>query len=186
MPNFWKNQAHQWSITSISLHWLSALLVFTLYPLGWYMVELDYYDAWYRTAPYWHKGLGLLLFALILLRLTSRMSAGKVAGLPSHQAWEIRVASLVHFLLYVLLLISCVSGYMISTADGRGISFFDLFEVPAWTIGLDQQEELAGTVHEWVTNMLIGLAGVHALAALKHHFYDRDATILRMLGRNRG
>lgn len=186
MLRFWKNTTYQWSVASISLHWLSALLVLTLYPLGWYMVELDYYDAWYRTAPYWHKSLGLLLFAIVILRLASRMTAGKVDALPSHQLWEQRVAHLVHFSLYLLLIVSCISGYMISTADGRSISFFSLFDVPAWSTGLDQQEDLAGTIHEWTTNILVGLAGAHALAALKHHFYDQDETILRMLGRKRG
>ena len=78
-----------------------------------------------------------------------------------------------------------ISGYLISTADGRGISFFDLAEVPAIICGFETQEDLAGDIHVWATNFLVFLAGLHGLAALKHHFLDRDETLLRMLGRNR-
>ena len=74
------------------------------------------------------------------------------------------------------------SGYLISTADGRGVSVFGLFEVPASLTGIPDQEDVAGVLHEWLAWGLIILAGLHALAAIKHHFIDRDATLSRMLG----
>ncbi|MOA52423.1 hypothetical protein D3C78_1757160 [compost metagenome] len=77
------------------------------------------------------------------------------------------------------------SGYLISTADGRGIEVFGWFTVPATLSGIDGQEDIAGVVHLWLAWGLIGMAALHALAALKHHFIDRDATLSQMLGRER-
>jgi cytochrome b561 len=74
-----------------------------------------------------------------------------------------------------------LSGYLISTADGRAIQVFDWFEVPALVTGIANQEDIAGAVHYWVAVALIALASLHGLAALKHHFLDRDGTLLRML-----
>lgn len=185
MPNKIKNTVQSWSSFSISLHWLVALLVIGLYPLGWYMVELDYYDEWYRTAPHWHKSFGIALFGILVIRILNRLLNSAPDALSSHQAWEVKAAKATHVLLYLLLLVSCVSGYLISTADGRGISFFDLFDVPALpTVLFEQQEDIAGEIHEWATNLLIVLSGLHAVAAIKHHLVDRDDTLRRMLGKS--
>lgn len=97
--------------------------------------------------------------------------------------WEQRAASLAHGLLYVLLFAVMAAGYLISTADGRAIEVFGLFEVPATITGIEEQEDMAGEVHLVLAITLISLASGHALAALKHHFIDRDRTLKRMLGR---
>ena len=76
-----------------------------------------------------------------------------------------------------------ISGYLISTADGRAISVFGWFEVPATITSIPKQEDVAGLVHQYLAWGLVIFSGVHALAALKHHFIDRDATLNRMLGR---
>jgi len=76
-----------------------------------------------------------------------------------------------------------LSGYLISTADGRPISVFGWFEVPALLTSIPNQEDVAGLVHEYLAWGLVILAGLHGLAALKHHFIDRDPTLLRMFGR---
>jgi cytochrome b561 len=83
-----------------------------------------------------------------------------------------------------LMLALMIAGYLISTADGRPIDVFNLFSVPATLHGLADQEDIAGEVHEILAWALVLLAGVHALAALKHHFINRDSTLLKMLGRD--
>jgi len=88
-----------------------------------------------------------------------------------------------HFLLYVLIFVAMVSGYLISTADGSSISVFDWFEVPSVTGQIKGMEDTAGTVHYWSTWAIVGLAAVHAAGALKHHLLDRDRTLRRMLGK---
>jgi cytochrome b561 len=101
--------------------------------------------------------------------------------LPSHANWEKRLAGAVHGFLYLLLFVLMLSGYLISTADGRAIEVFGLFRVPATLTGIPNQEDLAGVVHQVLGYVLIGLVALHALAALKHHFLDRDGTLRRML-----
>jgi len=91
-----------------------------------------------------------------------------------------------HSVLYLGLFLVMMSGYLISTADGRAISVFGLFDVPAVITSIPNQADTAGLVHEYAAWALVILAVLHALAALKHHFIDRDATLRRMLGRNPG
>jgi cytochrome b561 len=84
-------------------------------------------------------------------------------------------------LFYPLIFVLMLSGYLISTADGRPISVFGLVGVPATLTAIPNQEDVAGYVHQILAYTLIGLVALHALAALKHHFLDRDGTLLRML-----
>ena len=58
----WRNTAHRYGLVSVLLHWLIAAAVFGLFGLGLWMVGLDYYSSWYRTAPDLHKGIGVLAF----------------------------------------------------------------------------------------------------------------------------
>jgi cytochrome b561 len=88
-----------------------------------------------------------------------------------------------HSFLYFSLFAVMIAGYLISTADGVGISVFGLFEIPALVSGLPDQADTAGVIHLYLAWALVIFSGLHALAALKHHFIDRDATLNRMLGR---
>jgi cytochrome b561 len=76
-----------------------------------------------------------------------------------------------------------LSGYLISTADNRPIEVFGWFSVPATITSIPEQEDVAGLVHLVVASTLIGLVMLHAAAALKHHFIDRDRSLVRILGR---
>ncbi|MCI0510599.1 cytochrome b561 [Chromohalobacter marismortui] len=174
----WRNTLHGWGIASIVMHWLSALIVVGLFALGWWMTGLGYYDYWYQLAPWWHKSFGMLLLGLTLLRVAWRLSQS--TPLAQGARWERRAAHAGHVLLYVLLLTVMVSGYLISTAEGQGISVFGVFEVPALIVGLPHQATLAGDVHWYAAWALIVLAVGHTLAALKHHLLDRRDTLRRM------
>jgi cytochrome b561 len=77
-----------------------------------------------------------------------------------------------------------ISGYLISTAEGQPVSVFGWFEIPALLFGLPQQADIAGIVHLWLAWGVVIISALHALAALKHHFMDRDSTLVRMLGRS--
>lgn len=178
----WQTSSEQWGWLTILIHWLTALTVFGLFGLGLWMVELDYYDAWYRKGPALHKGIGILLFVLTLLRLVLRRIEGRPATLPGLNHRDQVLAHLAHGLLYVLLIAVMVFGYLISTADGRAVEVFGLFAVPATIHGIDKQEDIAGFIHLWLAIGLISLVMLHALAAIKHHFFDRDRTLKRMLG----
>lgn len=181
-----RNSPTRFGLVSIVFHWVMAVAVFGLFALGYYMVDLTYYDQWYRTAPHIHRSIGILLLAVLILRLLWRLSNPLPAPLPNHDKWEVMSAHLVHRLLYVLLLTAVVSGYLISTADGSSISVFGWFDVPSVTGQVKRMEDVAGSVHYWSTWALVVLAVLHGLAAIKHHVIDRDDTLRRMLGTARG
>ena len=178
----WRTTQQQWGWLTILIHWTTALVVFGLFALGLWMVELDYYSPWYRQGPDLHKSIGILLFMLTVSRLVLRRIEGRPAELDNQTSKERRLAHLAHGLLYVLLLAVMVAGYFISTADGRAIEVFGLFSIPATIHGIDKQEDIAGLIHLWLAITLISLVALHAGAALKHHFFDGDRTLKRMLG----
>jgi len=179
-----KNTSTQYGILSISFHWISVLMVLGLFGVGLWMVDLGLYDAWYKKAPMLHKSVGVVLFVITVLRfIWVKLNPQPLP--PEHSpTWERWAAHLTHILLYFLLFASMISGYLISTGDGRGIIIFNLLELPALPWQFPQQEDIAGQLHEIFTYSLIGLALLHMLAALKHHLIDKDTVLRRMLGRS--
>jgi len=177
------NSTDRWDWLAIIFHWLTAIIVVGMFIFGLWMTDLTYYHAWYKTAPELHKSIGMTLFVLTLLRLCWRLINATPVPLAGHSAFEIKTAQRVHALLYVLLLGMMFSGYLISTADGRAITVFKLFDIPAIIYGIDHQEDVAGVIHLGLAVVLISVALLHATAALKHHFIDKDRTLKRMLGR---
>ena len=177
-----RNTAQAYGIVAILLHWLMALVIFGMFGVGLYMVDLGYYDPLYKTLPEIHKGVGILLALVYLFRIYWRLSNPRPGPVAGTTALEERVAAWVHRLFYLLIAAIVISGYLISTADGKPIDVFGLFSVPATLTGLPEQEDRAGLVHEYLAYGLIGLVALHAAAALKHHFVNGDSTLRRMLG----
>ena len=180
----WRNTESSYGLAAIILHWLVALTVVGLFALGLWMTELDYNDPWYKRAPDIHRAIGVLLFLVLATRLLWRLAGPRPQALATHSPLEKRLATFAHALLYLLLFAVMTAGYLVSTADGRPVEVFGLFSVPATLSGIENQEDMAGDIHFILAIALISLAGLHALAALKHHFIDRDTTLLRMLGRD--
>lgn len=181
----WKNTQDSYGLVAVTIHWLMAFAIIALFSLGLWMVELTYYDSWYRRAPYFHKGVGVLLFLTLAFRLAWSQLNPRPPPVPTLSRTERVASASTHALLYLLLFGVTLSGYLISTADGRPIDVFGLFLVPATVTNLPSQPDVAGKVHLVLAISLVSLAGVHALAALKHHFIDRDRTLVRMLGLHR-
>jgi len=179
----WYNTTQTWGLISIIIHWLTAITIITLFILGLWMVELTYYDDWYRTAPHLHKSFGLLIFFLTILRIIWLQLSKKPAPLNNHSQFEQHLAEIVHWILYILLFSLMFSGYLISTADGRAIELFNWFEIPAILSGITGQEDIAGKIHYILAISLIVIVCLHAIGAIKHHFIDKDKTLSRMLGR---
>lgn len=182
-----KNTAKSYGLVSIALHWLTAMVVVGLFCLGWWMVDLTYYDDWYKTAPDIHRSIGILLALTVCIRLLWRITNLHPESLSTHKKWETKLAHRVHLVLYVLLFAMFVTGYLISTAKGQPVSVFNWFSVPAIVtgedLGIKNLEDKVGWWHEILAYCLVGLAAAHAAAALKHHYIDRDATLKRMTGR---
>lgn len=175
-----KNSKTSYGLIAIILHWLMAIAVFFLFGLGLYMVELTYYDAWYKGSLELHKSLGITLFFVYLLRVIWRFINVSPQP-PAGTKWEQRAAHYMHIGLYLMMICLFITGYLISTADGRGISVFGLFQVPGFGSFVDNQADLAGEIHEILAYTLIAMVALHALAALKHQFINKDGVLLRML-----
>ncbi len=175
------SEIEKYSRTAQAFHWISALMIFALFGVGVWMRTLDYYHAWYQPAPELHKSFGLLLVVIILARFTYRTVQTTPKPLASHKEWEVKLAHMIHGLLYLGLLIIFISGYLIGTSEGRGIPFFDLFEIPALFTPFEDQEDIAGFIHEWGAYSLMAAVALHIAGALKHKLIDKDETIKRML-----
>lgn len=175
----WRNTQRTWGLVSILFHWLSAIAIIGLFILGWWMTGLGYYDSWYNQGPWVHRSIGMLLLIATVARIAWRLLQPTPAGEGSR--FEVLTAHLGHIALYIVLLLVMLSGYMISTANGRGISVFGWFDVPALLHGLPNQASIAGDIHWYSALALVVLAAGHALAAFKHHWVDRHATLVRMV-----
>lgn len=175
-----RNYTEGYGLVSIVLHWLMAVALIGLFALGVYMVELGYYDPFYHDAVTWHEGIGIVTLALLIVR-GGWLFAGARPDLLTATAGERLAAKLAHAALYALMLLIPVSGYLISTADGHALEVFGLFKLPSPFGNVEGLEDSAGEVHWWLALALAGLVVLHTLAALKHHFVDRDRTLLRML-----
>lgn len=178
----WKNTSNQFDHLSVLLHWLIALAVYGMFALGLWMVTLGYYDTWYHRAPEIHKSIGIVLLIAMVVRVIWRFVSPPPKPLANYSRLTRVSAVLMHILLYILLFSILISGYLISTADGQPITVFDWFTVPAILIGQGKQADTAGMIHLYLAWSVVILSLLHTVAALKHHFIDRDVTLKRMLG----
>ena|SRR5579863_1887268 len=166
-----------YDIRSIRLHWITAVLVIVLWCLG---QTIDWFPKGNpRTAARsLHICLGVLLGLILCYRLWWRLSAGRrlpAAGSGMIQAF----ATVVHFALYATLLAVVVLG--VANVWMRGDTIFNLFTVPAFDPGNKVLRNQIGDLHALGANILLALAGLHAAAALAHHFIWKDNVLRRML-----
>lgn len=178
-----KNSTIQYGLIARLLHSVVALTVIGLFAVGLYMTDLTYYDELYKTAPHWHKSIGVLLALTMIFRVIWRVTNATPTAEPSHSQLIKLASHAGHILLYMLIFGIVISGYLISTADGSAISVFDWFEIPATLQGIDKQEDIAGEIHELLAFGLIAFAALHGVAALKHHVIDKDNTLRKMFGK---
>ncbi|MBI4754836.1 MAG: cytochrome b [Betaproteobacteria bacterium] len=166
--------------TAVALHWVVALIVFGSFPLGLYMVDLPL-SPWKLKLYSWHKWAGVTVFMLALVRLawrTAHPAPPPAAGVP---AWQRRAASATHVLLYLLLLVIPLTGWLMSSAKGFQTVYFGIVPLPDLLPKDKALGDALALVHRSLNYLLATLVVVHMGAALKHHLVDRDETLARML-----
>ena len=173
----------RWGPVSQALHWSIALLVLAMAAIGLSLDELPRSPKWFWVYDL-HKSIGLLLLALVVVRLAWRLYAGApppVSGLPRIQRFA---AGATHAVLYLLILAMPLSGWLYDSASGlRPLQWFGLFAVPR-LVGAD--EDLADDLHDLHEDLfaiLVVVALLHVAAAVWHHVFRGDATLARMLPR---
>ncbi len=163
------------------LHWLMAILVIVVFGLGWYMTFLDRTDPATFQLYQIHKGIGVVILGLAVLRLLWRLTHA-APPLPDHmKGVERLVASAAHGLLYGLIFLQPVIGILQSNAANFPIVLFGQFELPA-LIGPNKviEERLVG-LHHLLAKILAVLVLAHIAAALRHHLILKDDVLRRMM-----
>ena len=175
-----KNTPEQWGAISKLLHWLVAVLVVLM---AWLCLTMgDLPNGPDKVATYaLHKSIGLTILGLVVLRLGWRLYAGAPRPVPGTPAWQDRVAGISHWSLYLLLLAMPLSGWMLNSAAGFPLQWFGLGRIPALVGENHDLRERAEDMHELLFWILALLVLTHVAAALFHHVFQRDATLLRML-----
>ncbi|MCB5364873.1 cytochrome b [Pusillimonas sp. CC-YST705] len=169
----------RYTLTARTLHWLMAVMLLGMLGLGFYMQGLPLSPQKLQIYS-WHKWAGITVFLLAVLRLAWRV-AHRPPALPSHMGRAaIALAHLAHGLLYALMLIIPLSGWLMSSAMGFQTVWFGVLPLPD-LLGRDRElAQLLGQVHLALNWSLIVLVAGHVLAVLKHQFWDRDGILARM------
>lgn len=172
---------------SISLHWLIAILILSILVVGNYMVRLDEADPVRFSLTQWHKSFGIVALVLIVFRLLWRFTH-RPPQLPGHlKLWEIQAAGLTHLLLYLLIVLIPVSGWIMVSASPLDLPtvLFNKIHwphlVPFDTLpNKDDISILFAEVHAYAGWVLILFLVAHIGAALQHHFVLHDGVMDRM------
>ena len=162
---------------TIWLHWLTAVLVISLWCVG---QTIDWFPrgaarVFVRSG---HISFGALLGCVLLYRIWWRMTAGQHLPAVGARGWQVLAKSM-HLAIYACLLAVVVLG--VANAWIRGDNLFNLYKIPAFDPGNKILRETVEDYHAFAANLLLILAGLHAVAGLAHQYILKDGVLARML-----
>ena len=168
-----------YTLTAIGVHWFAGALILCGFALGLWLKDLPISPQTLRLYGY-HKWIGITVFLLALMRLAWRRAhpAPPPVAMPE---WQRRAAAATHALLYALMLVIPLSGWIYSSAAGVQVVYLGLVPLPDLVPKDKALADVLKAVHVTLNYTLLALVTVHAGAALKHHFVDRDDVLRRML-----
>lgn len=167
--------------TAVALHWLIAALIIATFFLGLTMVDMPGITPTKLKYFNWHKWMGVTALALVAVRLLWRLTHPAPALPAAMPKWERIAAELGHLGLYALMFAVPLSGYFYSLAAGFKVVYLGLYPLPVLMEPNPALKPILKTLH-YVLNMgLAALVSVHVLAVIKHHFFDRNDILKRML-----
>jgi cytochrome b561 len=177
----WKNSPQRYGAASIALHWLMAALMVAVYAC------IELHEVYGRTPTgamfeNWHSMLGLSILVLVVLRLALRFMQPVPAITPPLVKWQHTLAVLMHVALLAFMVVMPVIGWVLLSAEGHDVVLFGL-PLPALAA---PDRDFAGSVaevHEVIGTLGYFLIGLHTAAALFHHYFVKDNTLMRMLPR---
>jgi cytochrome b561 len=175
-----RNTTARWGWLAQLFHWTIVVLILVQFflanqynhlPLG--MAKLGVIAR--------HKSFGITIFVLAVLRLTWRLMNPAPALPNTLKPYERVLAHITHYALYAIILIMPLTGWIMSSARNFPVSWFGLVQLPD-LVGKNQTiYDVMHATHDILAGTLIAVAALHVLAALKHHFFLKDDTLLRML-----
>jgi cytochrome b561 len=178
----------RYNTVAMLLHWLMAFTIIGLIIVGFVMGDLPRGDPLKFQLYQLHKSTGLTILALAVIRILWRLAHRPPALPASMQPWERFAASATHLAFYVLMLAVPLTGWAIASTSSSGVPtmWFGLFEVPALPglpdgDNIEEIHEAAEDAHDLLAKLTIALLLLHVGAALKHHFWNRDGVLKRML-----
>ncbi|MBV7597702.1 cytochrome b [Aeromonas sp. sia0103] len=175
-----KNTERRYGSLSIGLHWLTLLLMIAVYSLMEFRDIFPKGSVGRDAMKEWHFMLGLLILALVVVRLLVRFSSPSPRIEPALSPLMLRLAQLAHLALYGFLLLTPLLGWLLLSAGGKPIPFFGA-ELPALMAPDDGLKGTIKELHETLANIGYALIALHAAAALYHHHVLKDNTLTNML-----
>lgn len=171
--------AAAYTVLQRALHWITAVAVILLLTAGIAMNNVPP-GPWMNNLYVLHWSLGVLVLPLALLRIAIRLrrpSPGYPADMP---AWQRQAAHANHALLYAILVVNPLLGYLTKSAYGGSVTFFWVIDLPP-VIGKNEALfERLSTVHGLIGFAMIAVVAVHIAAALHHGLLKRDGIFSRM------
>jgi len=179
-----RSTTEAWSALTRVFHWGMFALYAGLIGVGYYMVDLPLSAAKMKIYAL-HKSVGVAMLVLVTLRLCWRAMDRRPTSEPM-SVWQQRAAVTAVLFLYGLMFALPLSGWVYNSAAGFPLRWFNLINLPALMAPAPTWKIWAKSGHEIASIVFMSLVAVHALAALKHHFWDKDKTLSRMLPRRKG
>ena len=176
-----KNTLTRYGALAQLFHWVIVVLIITQFVLGIRADGLPKLSNARFQLLATHKSIGITILALALLRLAWRLFNTIPPMPPRTPRWQELAAQASHFLLYALLFITPVLGWLMSSAYAVTVSWFGLVTLPNFIEPNTAAFNALRHWHHWMAYTMGVLALLHAAAGIKHHFFDRDDVLTRML-----
>ena len=180
----WKGTATHYAPPLQYLHWIIVLGIIAQYVMAENAEDNEgaEHAASAFDAMNLHRSIGLLILLLAAVRILWRLIDRRPPWPATMSALERVTARVAHVALYALLFAVPLTGWALSSIEGDAIRFLGIGTVPAMSLPFaGASEEQLEELHETLFNVLAALAALHALAALKHHFWDKDGVLRSML-----
>ena len=165
--------------TALALHWVVAGVIICAFSLGLVVSDLPFSPQKLKLVVY-HKWLGITVLALVAIRGIWRLTH-RPPEMPPMPAWQQIGAKFTHGLMYALMFAIPFTGWLFSSATGYRVVYLQLIPLPNLVAKNKLLGETLGDIHATFAWLMFYVLLLHVAAALKHHFFDRDDTLRRML-----
>lgn len=174
-----RNTPARYGSIAQTLHWAIVGLLIAQFTLAYVAKNLPLGPDKVGTLAR-HKSVGITILAIAILRLAWRFF-DRPPPLPPMPGWQAIAARVSHASLYGLLFAMPLIGWMMSSASNYPVSWFGVVQLPDLVSPDADLKQLLRETHVLLSKVLIALASLHVLAALKHQFLDHDGLLFRML-----